>query len=92
MYTAYIENPEIQRLLTDLTNIAETFMNLAPEDFQSVIEENIRRIKKCQWEEEKEKMRDLYKNADEDDTEALKIQMQLRDRINNKMKLEKIND
>ncbi|MBQ1611848.1 MAG: hypothetical protein II085_00055, partial [Alphaproteobacteria bacterium] len=92
LYTAYIENPEIQRLLTDLTNIAETFMNLSPEDFQSVIEENIRRIKKCQWEEEKEKMRDLYKNADEDDTEALKIQMQLRDRINNKMKLEKIND
>ena len=92
LYTAYIENPEIQRLLTDLTNIAETFMNLSPEDFQSVIEENIRRIKKCLWEEEKEKMRDLYKNADEDDTEALKIQMQLRDRINNKMKLEKIND
>ena len=41
--------------------------------------------------EEKEKMRDLYKNADEDDAEALKIQMQLRDRIN-KVKLEKIND
>ena len=63
LYTAYIENPEIQRLLTDLTNIAETFMNLSPEDFQSVIEENIGRIKKCRWEEEKEKMRDLYKNG-----------------------------
>ncbi|MDO4975467.1 MAG: toprim domain-containing protein, partial [Alphaproteobacteria bacterium] len=92
LYTAYIENPEIQRLLTDLTNIAETFMNLSPEDFQSVIEENIKRIKQCRWEEEKEKIRDLYKNADEDDTEALKIQMQLRDRINNKITSEKIND
>ena len=92
LYTAYVEDPETQRILTDLTNIAETFMNLSPEDFQSVIEENIGRIKKCRWEEEKEKMRDLYKNADEDDTEALKIQMQIRDRINNKMKLEKIHD
>ena len=92
LYTAYIENPEIQQVLTDLINIAETFNNLSPEDFQTVIEENIRRIKKCRWEEEKEKMRNLYKNADEDDTEALKIQMQIRDRINNKLKSEKIHD
>ena len=92
LYTAYIENPEMQKIITDLTNIAETFMNLSPDDFQSVIQENIRRISKLRWEEEKEKMRDLYKNADENDTEALKLQMQIRDRINNKIKLEKIND
>ena len=92
LYTAYIENPEIQQVLTDLTGIAETFTNLSPEDFKSVIEENIRRIQRCRWEEEKEKMRNLYKNADEDDTEALKIQMQLRDKINNRIKSEKIND
>ena len=92
LYTAYIENPEIQQVLTDLISIAETYTNLSPEDFQSVIDENIRRIKRCKWEEEKEKMRNLYKNADEDDTEALKIQMQLRDKINNRIKSEKIND
>ena len=92
LYTAYIENPEIQQVLTDLINIAETFTNLSPEDFQSVIEENINRINRCRWEDEKEKMRNLYKNADEDDTEALKIQMQLRDKINNRIKSEKIND
>ena len=92
LYTAYIENPEIQQVLTDLINIAETFTNLSPEDFQSVIEENIRRIQRCRWEDEKEKMRNLYKNADEDDTEALKIQMQLRDKINNRIKSEKMND
>ncbi|MBR6099122.1 DNA primase [bacterium] len=92
LYTAYIENPEIQQVLTDLINTAETFNNLSPEDFKTVIEENIRKIKKCRWEEEKEKMRNLYKNADEDDTEALKIQMQLRDKINNRIKSEKIND
>lgn len=92
LYTAYIENPEIQQVLTDLINIAETFTNLSPEDFRSVIEENIRRIQRCRWEDEKEKMRNLYKNADENDTEALKIQMQLRDKINNRIKSEKMND
>ncbi len=92
LYTVYIENPEIQQVLTDLINIAETFTGLSPEDFQSVIEENIIRLRRCKWEEEKEKMRNLYKNADEDETEALKIQMQLRDKINNRIKSEKMND
>lgn len=92
LYTEYIEKPEIQQVLTDLISISETFTNLKPEDFQCVIQENIQRIRRCQWEEEKEKMRKLYKNADEDETEALKIQMQLRDKINNKLKLEKMND
>ena len=82
----------MQLVITDLINIAETFNNLSAEDFQSIIEENIKRIQRCRWEEEKEKMRNLYKNADEDDTEALKIQMQLRDKINNRIKSEKIND
>lgn len=92
LYTEYIEEPEIQKVLTDLINISETFTNLKPEDFECAIRENIARIKRCQWEEEKEKLRKLYKNADEDETEALKIQMQLRDKINNKIKLEKMND
>lgn len=92
LYTEYIEKPELQQVLTDLISISETFTNLKPDDFKCAIQENIDRIKRCQWEEEKEKLRKLYKNADEDETEALKIQMQLRDKINNKLKLEKMND
>ena len=92
LYTEYIKKPEMQKVLTDLISISETFTNLKPEDFECAIRENIARIKRCQWEEEKENLRKLYKNADEDETEALKIQMQLRDKINNKLKLEKIND
>lgn len=92
LYTEYIEKPEMQKVLTDLINISETFTNLKPEDFECAIQENIARIRRCRWEEEKEKIRKLYKNADEDETEALKLQMQLRDKINNKYKLEKMND
>lgn len=92
LYTEYIEQPEMQKVLTDLISISETFTNLKPDDFECAIQENIARIKRCQWEEEKEKLRKIYKNADEDETEALKLQMQLRDKINNKLKLEKMND
>ena len=41
---------------------------------------------------EKEKIRSLYKSANDNETEALKIQMQLRDKINNRLKLEKMNE
>ena len=92
LYTEYCENPEIQQVLADLTEISETFTNLDPKDFQTVIEENKNKIYQCQREKEKENLRKLYINAVDDDTEALKIQMQLRDRINKRLNLEKIND
>ena len=82
LYTEYCENPEIQQVLADLTEISETFTNLDPKDFQTVIEENKNKIYQCQREKEKENLRKLYINAVDDDTEALKIQMQLRDKIN----------
>ena len=82
LYTEYCENPQIQEVLADLTGISETFTNLDPKDFQTVIEENKNKIYQCQREKEKENLRKLYINAVDDDTEALKIQMQLRDKIN----------
>jgi DNA primase len=85
LYTDYVQKSEMQAIITELTSIAETFENLNDKDFKTVIEENVHRIKRCQAEDEQEKMRSLYKNANNDDTEALKIQMQLRD----KLKLEK---
>ncbi len=88
LYTEFIENPELQTIVTDLINISESYKNLSPKDFENIIKENINKINQCQREKEKEKMRSLYRNANNDDTEALKIQMQLRDKIN-KQKSEK---
>ena len=92
LYTAYLENPEIQNIITDLTSISETFNNLDGKDFKNIIYENINKIIQCQKDEEKEKMRLLYNRVNDNETEALKIQMQLRDKINNRLKLEKMND
>ena len=92
LYTAFINNPEVQTLITDLITTSETFQNLDDRDFQTAVQENINKINQCQKEKEKEKIRNLYKSANDNETEALKIQMQLRDKINNRLKLEKMND
>lgn len=92
LYTEYCENPDVQQVLADLTSISETFENLSPEDFRTVIEENKNKINQCLREQEKEKLRKLYKSAVDDETEALKIQMQLRDKINKRLNSEKINN
>ena len=92
LYTVFLENQEIQSLITDLISISESFNHLDDKDFQNVIKENINKIIQCQKDEEKEKMRHLYNSANDNETEALKIQMQLRDKINKRLKLEKMND
>ena len=92
LYTASIDNPEMQSIITDLIGISETFQNLDENDFVMVIRENINKINQCQREKEKEQLRNLYKSANDNETEALKIQMQLRDKINNRLKLEKMNE
>ena len=87
LYTEFIENPEMQTIVTDLISISEAYKNLNSHDFENIIKENINKIKQCQREHEREKIRDLYNNVNHDDTEALKIQMQLRDKINNRRKM-----
>ncbi len=92
LYTKFIQEPEIQSLITDLISISETFESLDDRDFINIIHENINKINQCQKDEEKEKLQKLYKNANNNDTEALKIQMQLRDKINSRLKLEKMHE
>src|SRR5574344_501136 len=83
LYTKFVQEPEVQKLLTELVGISETFQNLDADDFKALIKENLKKINQCEHEKEKENFRNLYKNAD-DDSEALKMQMQLRDKLKNK--------
>ena len=92
IYTAFVNESETQKIITDLISISETFQNLDDNDFVTVIIENINKIKECQAKKEQEQIRNLYKSANDNETEALKIQMQLRDKINNRLKLEKMNE
>ena len=81
LYTSFIDDPEIHKLITEMIGISETFSGLDVEDFDALIEENIATINKCQADEKRKQIRESYINANDDDVKALMIQMQLRDQI-----------
>ena len=81
LYTSFIDNPEIHKLITEMIGIAETFSGLDAEDFDALIEENIATIDKCRSDEKRKQLRESYINANDDDVKALMIQMQIRDQI-----------
>lgn len=82
LYTSFAEDEGIKALITDLICISETFNKLSKKDFKAIIDENIKKIDECHLEHEKAQIRNSYKEANDNDNEALKLQMQLRDKIN----------
>lgn len=85
LFTTFVQDEELKALITDLICISETFNNLSTKDFKSVIDENINKIRQCLREEERTEMRNMYTHVNDDDNEALKIQIQLRDKINSRL-------
>lgn len=82
LYTNFAEDEGIKALITDLICISETFNKLSKKDFKAIIDENIKKIDDCHIEHEKAQIRNSYKEVNDNDNEALKLQMQLRDKIN----------
>lgn len=91
LYTEYVENSEAQAFIAELITTAEVYKGLSEEDFESVINETIEKINRCEHLKESEQIRKMYKGVSDDDPEALKIQMRLRDKIKKlRQKSEKI--
>lgn len=82
LYTIFAQDDGIKALITDLICLSEAFNKLSKKDFKLVIDENINKIEELRIEYEKAEMRNLYKNVNDNDNEALKVQIQIRDRIN----------
>ena len=81
LYTEFIEDDNLTQILTDLVEMSEAFNDLDKDELEQAVRENIIRLKRCYQEKESENLRKQYKEANNDDLEALKIQMQLRDKI-----------
>jgi len=91
LYTEFIDKPDEQAVLTELLSMSEVYRGLNEEDFENVINETIQKINHCRQVKETEHIKSLYKGISDDDPEALKIQIQLRDKIKkNRQKPEKI--
>lgn len=85
LYTSFAQDEDLKALVTDLISLSEAFNKLSKKDFKSTVDENINKIKQCFLEPEETKMRNLYKDVNDDEAEALKLQMQLRDKINSRL-------
>ena len=81
LFTVFIEDEKLTQIITDLVELSEAFNGLEPDEFEGAVMENIIRLKRCYQEKEAEKLRQQYKQVNDDEIEALKIQMQLRDKI-----------
>jgi len=81
LYTEFIEDNNLTQILTDLVEMSEAFNGLAEDELERAVRENIVRLKRCYQERESEMLRKQYKEVNDDDFEALKLQMQLRDKI-----------
>lgn len=81
LYTKFIEDDNLTKILTDLVDMSEAFSELSSEELEQAVRENIYRLNRCYTEHEAEQLRQHYRQVNDDDMEALKVQMQLRDRI-----------
>ena len=81
LYTEFIEDDNLTQILTDLVELSEAFNGLEPDEFERAVRENVIRLKRCYQEKEANELRQKYKQVNDDEIEALKIQMQLRDKI-----------
>lgn len=90
LYTEYIDNPDAQAVLSELTALSDVYRGLDEKDFGNVINETINKINRCKHAKETEHIKNMYKGISDDDPEALKIQIQLRDKIKKLRQSEKI--
>ena len=81
LYTEFIEDDNLTQILTDLVEMSEAFNDLDFDELERAVRENINRLSRCYHERETEKIRQQYREVNNDDLEALKLQMQLRDKI-----------
>ena len=81
LYTEFIEDDNLTQILTDLVEMSEAFSGLDEAETKRAVEENIERLKRCYSENEAKMLRERYREVNDNDPEALKLQMQLRDKI-----------
>ena len=86
LYTEFAEDYEVKDLITDLIYLSDSFKNLSDRDFKNAINENIAKIEAFKEKERQSHLRSQYKQLNDDEIEAIQIQMQLRENIKNKLR------
>ena len=83
LFTKFIENTEVTQLLTELVYIAESYKGLDAEEIETAIGDMKRKIYILANEKETSLLKQKYNDVNDDDLEALKLQIALRDKLKN---------
>ncbi len=81
LFTEFIEDTEKTQLLTELVYIADSFKGLSASDLSQAIEDMKLKISRLANEKATKELQRKYSAANDDDIEALKLQMALRDKL-----------
>lgn len=81
LFTEFIEDAEKTQLLTELVYIADSFKGLSASDLTQAIDEIKNNICRLANEKSNRELQRKYSAANDDDVEALKLQMALRDKL-----------
>jgi len=86
LYNTFAENNEIKNIITDLIELAKPYEGLSEPDLRFAIEENLQNRKKFKLRQEREKFRQTYKHIDDDDVQAVQIQIELKEKLKNRLR------
>lgn len=86
LYNAFAEDNDIKNIITDLIELAKPYDGLSATDLRFAIDENLQKIKRFRQRQEQEKIRQTYKHIDDDDVQAVQIQIELKERLKNRLR------
>ena len=86
LYNAFAENNNVKNIITDLIELAKPYEGLSESDLRFAIEENLNNIKRFKLRQEQEKIRQTYKHIDDDDVQAVQIQIELKEKLKNRLR------
>ena len=81
LFTEFIEDTETTKLLTELVYIADSYKGLSAEDITQAINDMKLKITRLANENKTKELRKMYSAVNDDEVEALKLQMALRDKL-----------
>lgn len=86
LFETFVDREDLQNLVSELITISERFDNLNLKDFMKVIEENKNKLESVKIKKEQQELKKIYQDVNDDEIESLKLQMQLRDKIRNRLR------
>lgn len=86
LYNTFAENNDIKNIITDLIEMAKPYEGLSAAELRQAIDENLDNINRFKVRQEQEKIRQSYKQVDDDDVQAVQIQIELKEKLKNRLR------